>query len=80
MPSGSGRQFAGAHFEDKRQFAGVEDFYYEICSLAHRIDRGRRVNSEAQVKRDIRIDHFALLDALAKSSVGCQNSFETRSA
>ena len=24
MPSGSGRQFAGAHFEDKRQFAGVD--------------------------------------------------------
>jgi hypothetical protein len=29
MPSGSGRQFAGAHFEDKRQFAGV-DFKREI--------------------------------------------------
>ncbi len=24
MPSGSGRQFAGAHFEDKSQFAGVD--------------------------------------------------------
>ena len=23
MPSGSGRQFAGAHFEDKRRFAGA---------------------------------------------------------
>ena len=23
MPSGSGRQFAGAHFEDNRQFAGA---------------------------------------------------------
>ncbi len=29
MPSGSGRQFAGAHFEDKRQFAGV-DFKSDI--------------------------------------------------
>ena len=66
MPSGSGRQFAGAHFEDKRQFAGTQ--------------RGRRVNSEAQVKRDIRIDYFALLNNVAKSSVGHQDNFEARSA